>query len=298
MSKKILLLAFSAMLVLGSVAWFAHAATPSSDSVKIAALVTEMNGVTPAKLQAMGAIAPKPYTLPEPGVDVMRARLTESYTIAGIGQDTVEINGWIAVTHGQPSTKQWNTAVVETRFVALDLNGESKLFGPVHVTFDPAKPAVGAVGASVQLPEQAQAVLAALAAPPKTKQEKKGAPIVDGCGSGGTSTEGACFICRAPVSVTVAMSNLGLTMETKVPATWYSVVNTIPPVGHTASVTVEPVPLVTSDGREVGTLDSGRVLFRETVRHVALSNDVDVKATEAVAAKPASSARPAVALHK
>ena len=52
--------------------------------------------------------------------------------------------------------------------------------------------------------------------------------------------------------------------------------NTIPPVGHVASVTVEPVALVTDHARVVGTLDSGRVFFRETVKHVALSGDVDL----------------------
>jgi hypothetical protein len=53
-------------------------------------------------------------------------------------------------------------------------------------------------------------------------------------------------------------------------------VNTIPPVGHVASVTVDPVALVTADKRVVGSLDSGRVFFRETVKHVALSGNVDL----------------------
>jgi hypothetical protein len=280
--KKIALLLTLSALALTSFALVSTAGEQDQDSVKIAALVNEMNAVSPAKLQTLKAIEPKPYTLPEPGIDVMRARLTETYTIAGVGEDTVELNGWIAVTHGKPSTNDWKTAVTDTQFVGLDLRGESKLFGPVHVTFDPDKPAVGKVG-RIDIPGAAKTVLA--------QADDEGA--VTACGAedslNGESSETLCVICRAPVSVAVSMPNLGLSMETKVPATWYSVVNTIPPVGHTASVAIEPVPLVTADGREVGTLDSGRVLFRETVRHVGLSQDVDV--TTKVAATPSSSPR-------
>lgn len=73
------------------------------------------------------------------------------------------------------------------------------------------------------------------------------------------------------------MPDLGLKMATKNPVYWYSLVDTIPPVGHTASIAIEPVRLTTS-GREVATLESGVVDFREVVRHLPLT------ATEKVAA--------------
>ena len=72
------------------------------------------------------------------------------------------------------------------------------------------------------------------------------------------------------------MSDLGLEMKTKTPAVWYSRVTTIPPVGHVASVTTEPVALVSAD-REVGKLVSGTVKFREVVRAVPLSRDHQVR---------------------
>jgi hypothetical protein len=61
---------------------------------------------------------------------------------------------------------------------------------------------------------------------------------------------------------------------------WFSEVTTIPPVGHQASVTVDPIRMV-SAGREVGTLTSGIVKFREVVRHLPLS----AKAASVVASK-------------
>jgi hypothetical protein len=325
MKRQALLLACVVLLLITAFAWNSSASGEKDlDGVKIATLVNEMNGVNAAKLEAMVAIPPKPNTLPEPGVDVMRVRLVENYSVAGIGDDSVELNGWIAVAHGKPSTNDWNTAVTETRFVAMDLKGESSVFGPVHVTFDPDHPAVGEVGRlGTALPEKALMVLAAAnrenrqagsrqqssrSKQPAGKQPAAKQPTADKATTApSTSTTRAiddsdpcadgssCIICRAPVSVAVAMPNLGLNMKTKVPATWFSVVNTIPPVGHTASVTVDPVALVTSDGREVGVLNSGRVLFRETVRHVGLSHDVDV--TTRVASQPAP-ARSAAAIKK
>lgn len=297
MQKRNVLVVVSALLVFGTVAMiFASVPTAStSDSKKVATMVAELEEMSPAKLAALNAIPPKPYTLPEPSVDVMRARLEETYTIAGIGQDTVELSGWIAVTHGKPSTKDWNTAVTATRFVALELHGESKLFGPVHVTFDPQKQVVGAVG-QITLPEKALTQLAALQ-PKDTSKEGRRAPVAPGAPANGkTKSTGAAtnaagdegemgegdpggalaICCRAPVTVAVVMPKLNLRMETREPAVWYSVVNTIPPVGHVASVTVDPVALVTDDARVVGSLDSGRVFFRETVKHVALSGDVDL----------------------
>ena len=72
------------------------------------------------------------------------------------------------------------------------------------------------------------------------------------------------------------MSQLGLEMKTKEPAVWFSQVTTIPPVGQVASVTVDPVAMMSS-GRQVGTLVSGVVKFREVVRTVPLSTNHQVQ---------------------
>ncbi len=244
--------ALVAVAALG-VALVGNAAGPS-DQVVVAAVVNEMNALNSVELAALDAIPPQPYTLPEPGVDVMRVRLDESYTIDGIGEDTVELTGWIAVTHGKPSTAKWSTAVTDTQFVAMTLTGESKLFGPVVVTLDATRPAVGKVG---RIPVYEKAHIALVA------DDGAVAPEAE-------LPDDVVAVCRAPVAVNVSMPNLGLEMTTKDHAVWYSEVNTIPPVGHQASVTVDPIRMI-SNGREVGTLTSGIVKFREVVRHQPLS---------------------------
>jgi Family of unknown function (DUF6073) len=269
--KKLVIVAICLLFVV-SAGWIVKAYAADSDTMKIASLVHAMKGMDSARLAALPAIPPQPYTLPKPGVDVMRSKLTETYVIDGVGEDTVELSGWIAVTHGKPSTDDWNTAVTDTQFVALELHGQSKLFGPILVTFDPEHPAVGQVG-RITIPEKVHTALAAANAGVKAiNKPKTRGPAAD------TDSQ-----CRAPVSVAVSMPQLGLTMRTKTHAVWYSEVTTIPPVGHVASVTVDPIRLITKDGREVGTLTSGRVYFRETVRHESLSDGVDVTGAYAAA---------------
>lgn len=235
----------------------------NSDQVVVAALVNEMNSLSQVQLASLEAIPPRPFTLPEPGVDVMRVQLDESYTIDGVGEDTVALTGWIAVTHGKPTTDNWATAVTDTQFVAMDLSGTSKVFGRVHVTLDETRPAVGQVG-RITIPDHAHYALAATERPAE----------------GSAAEVPVLAVCRAPVAVNVSMQDLGLEMTTKDHAVWFSEVTTIPPVGHQASVTVDPIRMV-SNGREVGTLTSGIVKFRETVRHLPLSPN----AASVVAAK-------------
>lgn len=273
---------------------------PTSNEVKIASFLREMDSMTPVRLNALEPIPINRFELPGSGVDVMRARLRETYSVDGVGKDTVELTGWIAVKHdnARPTKGEveltWNTAVVDTEFVAMNLTGHSEVFGPVHVTLDRSRPSRGQVG-RIEIPELARTALIArldtserdkaeggkAVAPRSPKGEAKGpvrnkdtAPrdTTPAAPSTKPADADATAVCAAPVLASVSMPDLGLEMTTKQHVTWYSLVDTIPPVGHTASITIEPVRLI-SAGREVGTLESGIVTFREVVRHVPLSDN-------------------------
>jgi hypothetical protein len=274
----------------------ATAADPeaTSNEVKLAAFLRDMDSMTPARLKALEPIPINRFELPDSGVDVMRARLSETYSVDGIGKDTVELTGWIAVKHdnARPTKGEvelnWNTAVVDTEFVAMDLSGHSDVFGPVKVTLDHSRPSRGQVG-RIEIPELARVALAARLdtserdksiAQRRAKGEEKApaqkkdatAPKKSTSPSENPPEEDATAVCSAPVLASVSMPDLGLEMTTKEHVFWYSLVDTIPPVGHTASITIEPVRLI-SAGREVGTLESGIVTFREVVRHVPLTDN-------------------------
>jgi hypothetical protein len=294
MTKKgwtlLTLVALTCGIALVSLTAATAADSATSNEVKVAAFLKEMDSMTPNRLNALEPIPINRYELPEPGVDVMRARLRETYSVDGVGTDTVELSGWIAVKHdnARPAKGEaelnWNTAVVDTEFMAMDLAGHSEVFGPVRVTLDRSNPSRGQVG-RIEIPELAKAAL--LARLDTSERDKARAP--KGKAPKGTPAKAdrvqaapaddAVAVCSAPVLASVSMPDLGLEMTTKNHVYWYSLVDTIPPVGHTASVTVDPVRLV-SAGREVGTLESGIVTFREVVRHVPLSDNNQRVATK------------------
>ncbi|HXO42861.1 MAG TPA: DUF6073 family protein [Thermoanaerobaculia bacterium] len=392
----------------------------TTDGKRIAGLLAEMKTVSLASLEPLRV---KPFTLPAAGVDVMRVRMEETYDIAGVGKDTVELTGWIAVTHDNPrpaegeSTVTWSSAVSDTSFVGMDLHGNSSIFGPVEVGLDPRSPSTGQVGKlaipfikQVSLdaayrpyrltdarrsylpigrapsgqpkagkkydrqPASQAAVTAVLKGVLKAIENKdaegmlryyskstsaiffgvtpevathggeayvkalsamfanirsiKPVPdddiqvkvsgnlavasltgtnvVVDNQGRRGSSpwrwtvqlekADGGWMIthdhlslvedqnapedqrfrgpeagreCLASLSVTIRMPELDLRMATQHPVNWYSEVETIPPVGYTASVSMTPTPLL-SAGRVIGSLEHGVVKFREVVKHVAL----------------------------
>jgi len=287
MARKVWLVpTLGAVLVIGlvlSLRSTSAVAADASDQVKLASLVRDMKSLDSQGLAAMRPIPIRPYEVPNPGVDVMRARLEETYTIDGVGTDTVELSGWIAVTHGKAYTADgsqevtWSNAILPTQFVEMDLNGVSKLFGPVHVGLDKSRPVFGKVG-RITIPELAVHNLQA-------KLEKNDAAVANqkalaaqpSKGKAATSSKGKvatpppAALCDGETPPIFSISQLGLDgVTTLQPVHWYSLVDTIPPVGHTASVTIEPVRLY-SKGRAIGTLVSGEVKFREVVRHVSLS---------------------------
>lgn len=140
--------------------------TEKENRVRLQKLLDEFGSISWSRLAKLSPLPVEPYKLPGPGVQVMRAELDETYDIEGIGRDTVKLRGWIAVTHAQPRPAQgetqvtWNTAVMDTEFVGLDLRGESSVFGPIHVKLDATRPSHGQVG-RIEIPELARYALLA-----------------------------------------------------------------------------------------------------------------------------------------
>ena len=129
-------------------------ATELTDAERISGLLAEMETVDLASLPALPV---ERFALPPAGVDVMRVRMDESYDVAGVGKDTVELSGWIAVKHSNTRPSEgakeatWTTSITDTEFVGMDLRGESKIFGPVRVRLNQEQRTIGRVG-TIQLP--------------------------------------------------------------------------------------------------------------------------------------------------
>lgn len=291
-------------------------APPPSDGERVAKLVQEFEAMDHERLSVLPPIAVEPFELPDSSVHVMRAVVEETYSVDGLGEDTVELRGWIAVRHSNPRAVagadelRWETAVLDTEFVGMRLSGESDLFGPVEVRLDTSRPSRGQVG-QIEIPDLARVTLLAQlregdgtvrarsAEEEQTGELRRreaeptfrpldGTRVLQAVPEGARRIrqigpeelraidletprlpDGGEVMCAAPVAVEISMKALDLEMTTAGHAYWYSIVQTIPPVGETASVAVEPVRLI-ADGREVGTLLSGAVTFREVVRRLHL----------------------------
>ena len=396
-------------------------ALASSKSLTDAERIDQLLGdMKTTDLNKLPALEVRPFEIPGASVDVMRARLEETYEIDGIGRDTVQLSGWIAakIDEAHPmegeTEVRWGTAISDTEFIGMELRGESPKFGPVIITISKDVPSKGQVGAlefslgealalnrvyskyrqpnpydtatpvaeaeptepSAPAPATAdeKAIVRVMAnlwrslerkdpvsytrdfapdfdyegsAPPdkniKNKQQfvadlreqlsnvqslkvNEATPkirvtgrlatvsasgtnnVVQKEGESGESPWRAtsqlrkvgnkwllvqnqvrfrqvetktgqplgqdelrkrASACRASLSIDVYMPKLDLHMKTGHPVIWYSEVQTIPPVGYTASVSLTPTPML-SGGRQVATLEHGSVKFREIVRHIAL----------------------------
>jgi len=142
------------------------AGTDAENDAKVSALLQDFGSFNEARLAKLSSIKVPQYVVPGPGIQVMRAQLEETYEIDGIGKDTVQLHGWIAVRHGPARPVKgetevtWDTAVLDTEFVGMDLRGDSDTFGKVVVTLDATRPSHGQVG-RIEIPELARFALLA-----------------------------------------------------------------------------------------------------------------------------------------
>ncbi|MBO0858058.1 MAG: hypothetical protein J2P21_06295 [Chloracidobacterium sp.] len=214
-------------------------------------------------VNALPALNSPSFTLPKAGVDVMRVRMEEAYTIDGVGTDTVELRGWIATKHSNPypvsgnTVVKWGTAQIDTEFVGLQLEGQSKIFGPVKVRLNSSERSIGSVGA-LPIPEI------------------KGKEAMFLAKSNSSADPSSLATCAANINVEVSMPQIDMNMKTQQAVRMFSMVENIPPTGQTASISLTPTKLVSGD-RVVGTLNRAEVKFREIVLRSDLKGDEPIR---------------------
>jgi hypothetical protein len=109
----------------------------------------------------------KPRTVPPAGIDVIKITIEETYEVEGVGKDTVTLNGRLVANRtvplvGPERRVDWETSAVVAQFTDLQVTGNSRVFGPVHVTLDKTVPSYGlnigchcraAIGVVVGIPQ-------------------------------------------------------------------------------------------------------------------------------------------------
>lgn len=170
------------------------------------------------------------FTVPAAGTDTTDITIEESYSVEGVGEDTVTLTGTLSSERAVPlidpehGEVNWETSTIVARFTHLDVRGSSDVFGPVRVHLDTTSPAFGVV----------------------------------------TNAK-----CKAALPIVVSMPEHDLLLRSAEPIQLSSTVRTVPPIGDESTVSLREVQLVDrATGRVAGTLTSARVLWRELTSQI------------------------------
>jgi hypothetical protein len=79
----------------------------------------------------------EPFTATPGGIDNLVLRSTDTFTIPGMGEYTVDFSGYFRVARGNPTTTDWATCEVLVNMLDLKLVGQHKDLGEIRVSLNP-----------------------------------------------------------------------------------------------------------------------------------------------------------------
>lgn len=79
----------------------------------------------------------KEFTPPPTGIDNLGITSTDTFSVPGLGEATVDFQGWVRVARSTPTADNWDRAEVYTNLIEMYMRGESEAFGPIIVTLQP-----------------------------------------------------------------------------------------------------------------------------------------------------------------
>lgn len=77
-----------------------------------------------------------PFTPPPTGIDNLGITSVDTFKVPGVGEFTVEFEGYVRVVRSTPTTHEWSTTEVYTNLVEMHMRGESTELGPIDVTLN------------------------------------------------------------------------------------------------------------------------------------------------------------------
>jgi len=178
----------------------------------------------------MSPIPVKEFTIPDAGVDTVAITIEETYAVEGVGKDTVKLQGTLVANRTAPLLG-FGMKAIDWKTAAVVAQ-----FTSLHVTGESKVFGPVSVVLDPTLPGLAVVI-------------------------GGH--------CRAALGVVVSMPQHNLTLRSAQAIQLQSDVKTVPPIGDERTQSVAPVALVDlRSGRQMGSLESARVLWRELTAQV------------------------------
>lgn len=77
-----------------------------------------------------------PFTPPPPGIDNLGITSVDTFMVPGVGEFTVEFNGYVRVARSRPTATDWNTSEVYTNLIEMCMRGEAPGIGEIVVTLN------------------------------------------------------------------------------------------------------------------------------------------------------------------
>lgn len=74
---------------------------------------------------------------PPSGIDNLGITSTDTFSVPGVGEASVDFKGWVRVARSTPTADAWDSAEVYTNLIEMRMVGESESFGPIIVTLQP-----------------------------------------------------------------------------------------------------------------------------------------------------------------
>jgi hypothetical protein len=77
-----------------------------------------------------------PYTPPPAGIDNLGISSLDVFNVPGVGEFTVEFQGYVRVARSEPTTSDWVTSEVYTNLIEMRMEGEHPELGAISVTLN------------------------------------------------------------------------------------------------------------------------------------------------------------------
>ncbi len=78
-----------------------------------------------------------PFTATPGGIDNLALHSTDTFTIPGQGEYTIDFKGYFRVARENPTTNDWTTSEVLVNIIDLKLHGQQKDIGEITVSLNP-----------------------------------------------------------------------------------------------------------------------------------------------------------------
>jgi hypothetical protein len=74
------------------------------------------------------------FTMPRGGTDRLNFIAWDTIEVMGLGEDTIELNGYYVIERADPTDSDWIKASVDIRMRELNVRGFSEKFGPIRAS--------------------------------------------------------------------------------------------------------------------------------------------------------------------